>query len=425
LQDRTSEWLRIMGRLRPDVTLAAAQAQLATLHKRNLDEEFRVVSSRPGRAMTPAQREALFGRSLELQPGATGETDLRQRYARPLVILMVVVGIVLLVACANVANLLLARAASRQKEISVRMAIGAGRRRVVRQLLTESVLLAAIGGGLGLLVATGLSRVLLSFVPDPATTIRASLDLRVLTFAAAVSTVTGLVFGIVPALSATRQSFALALEQGRTTQSRSRLTLNNLLVVSQVALSMVALVTGGLFLRTLQNLNRLETGFEQDRLTLVELTVPGKYDAARRAEVYRRAVDRLEAVPETEAVSFSMFGLLSNMNFAVRVEVPGYVPGPDETMRIQAAIIARRFFEDTGTRIIQGREFGREDESSGRGVVVINETMARRYFGANAVGKRFTVRRFAFPGSREPAIESVEIVGVAVDAKYRNLREAA
>ena len=325
LTRRNSEWLQIIGRLRSGVSRAEAQAQLKVPFEVDAAETLERLSSRPGRPVTSAERAALLGRSLELLPGATGGSELRPRYTRPLAILMVVVGIVLLIACANVANLLLARATSRNREIAVRMAISAGRRRVVRQLLTESVLLATIGGGLGLAVAAWVSRLLLSYVPDPDVTLHAGLDLRVLTFASVVATTTGLLFGILPALSATRDGTARAIAEGRV-GTRPQFRLHDALVVSQVALSVIVLVATGLFLRTLLNLRQLDIGFERNQLMVFELNVPGRYDEERRLAVYRAVIERLEALPQARGASFSMFGMLSNMNFAQMVAVPGYQP---------------------------------------------------------------------------------------------------
>jgi predicted permease len=414
LRSRNSEWLRLFGRLRPGVDRATAQAQAGVLFQQELAE---MVRDRP--RMTPEQREALLASRILLQPGGEGETRLRQQYARPLVVLIAIVGIVLLVACGNVANLLLARNVARQREISIRMALGAGRRRLARQLLTESMLVSAVGGAVGLIIAVWLASALVARLPDRDVTLRVGLDLRMLGFAGVVAIGTGLLFGVVPTWSATSGRLTSALgDQWRSTATRRRHALQNALVVSQVALSVIVLVAGGLFLRTLQNLQRVDLGFERERLSVFSVNVPGKNDPARRATVYRAVVERLETLPGARSASFSLFGMLTNSNRNVRVAVPGYTPPSEESMRAAASIVGPKFFDVSGIRIVEGRSFSDEDAASGRRVAVINQTMASRFFGKQAVGREFTLQEpNGQPGQR------FQVIGVSADAKYRNLRE--
>jgi predicted permease len=414
LRSRNSEWLRLFGRLRPGVSRASAHAQADALFRQELDE---IVQDRP--ATRPDQREALLASRLLVQPGSVGDTRLREQYSRPLVVLMVIVGIVLLVACGNIANLLLARAVARQREISVRMALGAGRLRIVRQLLTESAFISVIGAAVGLIVAVWLSGELVARVPDRDVTLLLGIDLRMLGFAGLVAIATAVLFGVLPALSATGGRRTLALpDQGRSTATRRRHVLQHALVVSQVALSAIVLVAGGLFLRTLQNLQRVDLGFERERLTVFSVNVPGN-DAARRAAIYNRIVERMEALPGTLSASFSLFGMLTNSNRNVRVVVPGYTPLSEESMRTAATMVGPRFFDVTGMRILEGRSFTGEDTASGQRVAVINQTMAGRFFGSRAVGREFSLRE---PGGRPGP--RFHVIGVSADAKYRNLREA-
>jgi predicted permease len=415
VDDPDTELLMVFGRLQAGADRSAVATRLKNLYRANVQERFRVRSSRQGFVMTPGWRATLAS-ELQVRSAASGETELRYRYGRPLTVLVVLVAIVLLVACANVANLLLARAAARQREMSVRLAIGAGRRRIVRQLLTESLFLALVAGSLGLLCAVWISRAMVSFVPDPRFVLRVGLDLRVLAFALAVSTVTGILFGVLPALTATRRSIAAHLAHQRATTGISRLALQNTLVVVQVALSMVVLVGAVLFVRTLQNLQTLDPGFQPAGLMVFRLTTPDNYGEERRSHVYRQVVEQTEALPESQAVTFSMFGLLSGQSAAMNVEVPGYAPSLDENMSVQSSAVGARFFEVMGIPILQGRALTAADArpDADRPLVVINETMARRFYGNDAVGKRFRARGGG---------NGYEIVGVAADAKYRNLKE--
>ena len=417
LTSRNTEWRRIIGRLRPGRTRAEANAELSAWLDRDTADRFERFRRQRGGAVTGADRAA-FQRSLALQSGATGDTFLRQRYARPLVILMIVVAVVLLIACANVANLLLARAMSRTHEISVRMAIGAGRIRLVRQFLTESTLLSIGGAVAGLLVAVAIDRVLLSFVPGQDSVLRAGIDTRVLLFTAAVATATGLIFGIVPAVSATGRHVALTLgERAATTGRRHTLLMQHGLLASQVALSVIVLVAAGLFLRSLQNLQRLTLGFEPERLTVFRLATPGGYATEQRMTLARGVTDALAQQSEVRGASVSQFGLLSNMNRSVNIAIPGRTASPQESARSLGAFVSPGYFNVTGTRLLGGRDFTRDDAAGTARVAVVNQTMARRFFGGAAIGKPFQLQG---PSGSEGAFE---IVGVVEDAKYRTLRE--
>ena len=407
-----SSW-RVIGRLRPGADETRAATQANALFQTDLAGRLEQRLTRP---MTPSERRALTEQSVRLEPAAAGWTNLRWEFERPLLVLMIVVGMVLLVACANVANLLLARAAVRRREIAVRMALGSGRSRLVRQLVTESVLLAGLGGVLGLGVAFFGSRLIPSLMVDQNLTLLVGPDLRVLTFAAIVSIASAFVVGLMPALTATRVNVTPVLnERARGAGTGGRFALHNTIVVTQVALSVIVLVGAGLFVRTLTNLLRLDTGFDRQHLTVFDLQPPNRYDAARRTAVYQAVIDGLQRSPESKA-SYSFFGLLSGNGWSDRFDIPGYVPQPDEQMEAQGMIVSPGFFEATGTRMLLGRGFDRADEQSPVRVAVVNQTMARR-FGAQPVSLRFTMG--GFPN------EAFEIVGVAADSKYRRLRQEA
>ncbi|MGH9850990.1 MAG: ABC transporter permease [Blastocatellia bacterium] len=431
LKQNNSWWLLVMGRLRPGLTVSQAQAEMDLIFRQHLNE----VASAGAANWTPTQRREHFERRIELESGSTGWARLREQFRQPLLILMTVVALVLLIACANIANLLLARAATRRKEIAVRLAIGASRWRLIRQLLSESILLAVAGGTLGLLFAYWCSRVLLNYLPQQSQiALDLTLDLRVLGFTLVVSVLTGLLFGIAPAMQSTRFDLATSLKDA-TGAKRTRLTLNKMLVVTQVALSLFLLTGAGLFLRSLQNLKNLDVGFNHEHLVQFFMDPGRGYDLAQRVNLYKQVLTRLDAMPGARSASFSSLGLLTGSVISYAVTVPGYMPRSDENTACNVLTVGPRFFETMEIPILIGRDFGPQDERTvGIPVptsapqttapnppqpaprsVVINQTMARYFFGnENPIGKRFSQK-----GSGSP----MEIIGVSKDAKYASLRE--
>jgi predicted permease len=396
----------VMGRLRPGVNLTQARAEMHLIYRQQIDE----ITRSEGANWRPTERRNWFESRIELESGSAGWTLLRQRFRQPLVILMITVAMVLLVACVNIANLLLARAAMRRKEIAVRLALGAGRFRLIRQLLTESVLIAVLGGAAGLLFAHWFVRLLLTYLPQQS---QVSLDVapdgRVLGFTLAVSLLTGLLFGLAPAWQATRLDLTSSLKDavGRSA-GRTRLALNKLLVVLQVALSLFLLVGAGLLVRSLQNLKDMDTGF--DRENLIQFSVdPGRgYNTEQRVNLHKQVVARLEALPGVRAASFSRPGFLIGGTYRTVPTVPGYAAGPDEDLTSHYIDVGPRFFETMKMPILAGRAFGPQGEG-----VVINQTMARYFFGdQDPVGKRF------YEGKQQ-----YEIIGVVKDARYSDMRE--
>jgi predicted permease len=424
----------VMGRLRPGVSLAQAQAEMNVIFRQQLDE----IAGARGSSWTPAQLQRHFESRIRLEAGSAGWTDMRQKFQRPLLILMITVALTLLIACVNIANLLLARAASRRKEIAVRMALGAGRFRLVRQLLTESVLLAMLGGAAGFLFARVCARALVVYLPQQTRgVLDVTPDARVLTFTLAVSVLTGLLFGLAPAWKATRLEMTSSLkDQAGASAGRSRMALNKLLVVMQVALSLFLLVGAGLFVRSLRNLRTLDAGINYENIVQFSIDSGGGYDAAQRASLQKQMLARLEALPGARSATFSSGGLLSGDLMAFGVIVPGYTPRPDEDLTCHTMTVGPRFFETMKMPLLAGRDFGPPDErpaSSGNNPgfkgfepsqnvadapplpAVINQAMARYFFGEqNPIGKRFNLRRTGQP---------FEIIGVVKDAKYMNLRE--
>jgi predicted permease len=417
-------WLRLMGRLKPGATAEGARAELEGVYHQSVAEHraARQTQAQGGDPIKPL--EAKDYPRLALVSGSQGEMNTRQFYRRPLYLLLGVVGLVLLIACANVANLLLARASSRQQEIAVRLALGASRWRILRQLLTESVLLAALGGALGALFALWIKDGLLmagDWGGARMTALDAQLDLRVLGFTFALSLLTGMLFGLAPAWRATRVDLTPALkDKARGSSAASRSLLSRSLIVAQVALSLLLLIGAGLFLRTLINLQRIETGFNARNLLLfgVEPGLIG-YKEERLAQLYRRTVERLEAVPGVQAVTFSRMPLLSggmssrDFYFPNAAATDGIIKSGGEIYLHQ---VRENFLEAMEIPLLTGRRFTARDDERASKVAVVNQTFAERYLpGENAVGKRFSFN------SKKPG--EIEIVGVARDAKYTRQRD--
>jgi predicted permease len=420
-------WLRLMGRLKPGATAEQARAGLEVAFHQSVVEHR---TARQAQAQAQGQRavQALDPKDyprLTLDSGSQGEMNMRQSYAPSLYLLLGVVGLVLLIACANVANLLLARAASRQKEIGVRLALGASRWRLIRQLLTESVLLASLGGVFGVLFAIWIKDGLLSvsawggrgmdaFAPR--------LDLRVLGFTLALSLLTGIIFGLAPAWRATRVDLTQTLkDSSRGASATSRSLLSKSLVVMQVALSLLLLVGAGLFVRTLLKLQRVEPGFNTRNLLLFGVD-PGLigYREERLAQLYRQMSERLEAVPGVTSVTFSRMPLLARGMSSRSLYLPGAKAGPDGrfTSNGEAYLhqVRENFLETMEIPVLLGRGLSAQDNERAPKVVVVNQTFAQRHFpGENPIGKRL--------GFSDTNTSEIEIVGLARDAKYTRQRD--
>jgi predicted permease len=420
-------WLRLMGRLSDGATPEQAQANLESVFHQSVTEH-RAARQTQAQAQGQPAIQPLDPNDyprLEAGPGSQGEMNTRQFYQRPLYILLGVVAMVLLIACANVANLLLARAASRQKEIAVRLALGASRRRLIRQLLTESVLLAALGGALGVVFAFWIKDGLLAvgeWGGRGLSALNPQLDLRVLGFTLGLSLLTGVLFGVAPALRTTRVDLTPALkESGRSSSATSRSLLSKSLVVAQVAMSLLLLVGAGLFLRTLVNLQRIEPGFDTRNLLLFSVD-PGLigYKNERLSNLYGQMSERIEALPGVDSVTFSRVALLSHSSSNRSFYLPGAAAGADGRIASSGDLyihqVRENFLEAMGIPLLLGRGLTPQDDARAPKVAVVNQTFAERFFpGESPVGKRI-----AFD-SRRPG--EVEIVGVAGDAKYARQRD--
>jgi predicted permease len=414
-------WLRVMGRLKQGVTEEQARASLEGTFQQSALEGWLAAQARMrarGQAVGQEPRDVPM---LRLSPGGQGLTDSRRAYSQPLTILMIVVGLVLLIACANVANLLLARAATRQKEIAVRLAMGASRFRVIRQLLTESVLLAILGGALGVLFAYWGKDILLALRPwgGGPLALDLRLDPRVLGFTAAVCLLTGILFGLAPALRATRVDLTPALkENARSLSGGSRPLLSKALIVAQVAMSLLLLIGAGLFVGTLRNLQGVDFGFNGENLLLfrVDARLSG-YEGDRMANLYQQLIGRIEAVPGVRSATISRHPLLSGSARTAGISLQGNARRPNEDDYVYINTVAANFFETMEMPILLGRSLSPRDDAHAPKVAVINQTMAGKYFGEeNPIGRRFGL------GGPETSGQ-IEIVGVARDAKYTDLRQ--
>jgi predicted permease len=401
-------WLLGMGRLKPDVTEAQARA--------NLDAIVPLVRKEMGIFENPMA----YGRfeRIDMQSGATGLSPITQEFSLPIRILMIIVGLVLLIACANVANLLLSRASARQREMAIRLALGGGRTRLLHQLLIESLLLAAIAGTLGLFIAAWSKVALIDFFTTQRAGFAIDLGLnpRILAFTVIVSLLTGILFGLVPALRATRLDPGDALKQqssGTGLASSNRLPLSRALIVLQVAISLLLLAGAGLFVRTLQNLRHMDLGFNPEHVLLMTIEPSlARYDAARQMSLYRDALDRFNATPGVQAASAMRFGLINGGYSGRNVFIDG---AADKERNVAYNIVAPRFFEAMGIPLIAGREFNASDAASSPRVAIVNEKFARYYFGTtDVIGRRI--------GFEANTASSVEIVGVVHDMKYFRLR---
>ncbi len=401
----------VMARLKPEVSEQQVSAALTGLLQQSLAAES-------GSEMSPEERQSVPRQRVVLLPASQGFQrflSLRSQFSEPLRILMAVVGLVLLIACANVANLLLARATSRRKEIAVRLALGAGRLRLIRQLLTESMLLALAGGALGLFFAWWGSSFLLTLVGSGRNPVFLNLtpDARVLVFTAAASLLAGILFGLAPAWRATRVDLTPALkDNARVSRGGAGLGVGKTLVVTQVALSLLLIIGAGLFVRSLEKLQSLDAGINRENVLLFS-TDPQMigYQRGERqiVDLYHRMLERIKTLPGVRSVSLSGEGLLSGrgttsgFNVHVRGQPPRNILSP-------ICAVGPEYFETVGMTILRGRGFTPHDNENAPQVAVVNETFARHYFG----GDNELVHRLSVGPDRS----EIEIVGIVKDAKY-------
>jgi predicted permease len=416
--DWRSRWLTVLARLRDGVSVDEARASINVVYAQLLQEDAK---TRPVNARSERGKAAFLDKKLDLLPGGRGTSGLRDQSRSPLLVLMGMVGLVLLIACANVANLLLARGSSRQKELAVRLALGAGRGRLVRQLLVESLMLSLAGGALGILVSTWVGRALLAALPfeDAVTTLRSDPDLRVGLFALALSIATGVLFGILPALQATRVAIASTLknEAAGVIGGAASFRFRRALVVAQIALSLLLLVGAGLFTRSLQNLRALDPGFQPDQLIAftIDPSLNG-HDMPGRLDLFARVRDAFAAEPGVRSVSMSDLPFMTNSDSSSTIQIPGHEPKEGEDMNPNFASVGPDFASTFGIPLVSGRDIADTDGPTTPKVAVVNESFARHFFpGQDALGRRFSY-------GRDPGTQ-LEIVGVVKDGKAASLRD--
>jgi putative ABC transport system permease protein len=413
-------WLNVFARVASDRVGATETA-------------FTTVLIRDKQASMPSgadaqERAAVARMRIALSDASTGLSSLRNAVAHPLYVLLAMVGILLLIACGNVAGLLLSRAAGRTREMAIRQSIGAGRFRLVRQMIAETLLLAVAGGAVGITFAVWARDALLALMVNVAPTsgpldLNTGLDWRVLAFCFAISAATGLLCGALPAVRGTRVSVAESLKadgRGSVTEGGRRgLRVGKVLVAVQMAFCLLLLVVAGLFTRSLRSIVRTDIGFDRDHVLAARVDVRGAgYAAAERQALYRRVEDALDAIPGIESVSFSLAGPLAGSQRISSLSVEGYAPPPNERLRTNEDVVTDRYFVTLGLRIVEGRGFTPEDRTPGAHNTIINQTMARHFFaGRSAIG-----RRWDYGSSIGP--DSNVIVGVVEDARYVDVKAA-
>ena len=415
LDSRTAYIFRVYGRLKPGIGREQAAAQLQPLYFAQLEQDIVAMG-----ANAPRDDRWKQGR-IGLEDGHRGTSGLRSDLETPLTALMVMTGIVLLVACANIAGLLIARAAARTREISIRLAVGASRGRIVRQLLTESALLTALGGMAGLLIASWTINFLVTEMNDNAERLRlvtSFLDARVLGFAFAASVVTGILFGLLPALNAARESISSAVKTG-VADRRGQVWLRRTLVTAQIALGLVLVAASGLFLRTLQNLRSTDVGFRTDHLIQFHLNSgTAGYDRARSEALFHQILDELRSIPGVSSATLSVAPVLSNSMIGFGLNVEGYTHGESERNLSFANAIAPGYLTMLGTSLLRGRDFTESDTATSPRVAIVNQTFVNKYFrDREPLGRKIGLNWGAGP------LYYYEIIGIAKDARMANLRE--
>jgi predicted permease len=399
-------WVRVLGRLKPGVTVTQAKASLQPLFHSILEKDRR------GKELV----------SLDVKPAARGYSEAREEYQTSLRVLMGMVGLVLLMACANVANLLLARAAGRRREIAVRLALGASRVRIVRQALVESVLLALMGGAAGLLGAMWMDQVLLDVLAAGATPLglQATPDFRILAFTLLVSTITGVLFGLAPALGTIRVDLVQALKERARGVAGAASCLRRGLVAAQVLLSVLLLIAAGLFARSLFNLRMLNPGFRTQNV--IEFSIDPSlngYGAERRQRVFQTVLEKLRALPGVDSAGLGIASVLGDSWWCDEVTVAGYETKVQDKLTPCHNAASPGYLATLGIPLLAGRDFSPADAASKTKVALVNEAFARRYFGSRSpLGGRFGF-------GKDPGTKTfIEIVGVIKDAKYSSLRDA-
>ena len=415
-ENRRSYWVYAFARLRPGVSIDQARTAMNGIYHGVIND----VEAPLQRGMSEQTMKRFREKSLSLEPGHQGQTSVRREARTPLIMLLAVTGLVLLIACANIANLLLARGAARSGEIAVRLSIGASRGILIRQLLGESLLLAVFGALAGVLVAQWTLQLIVSMLPaDAAATIQPEIDGRVLLFAGALAIGTGILFGLFPALNSTRPDLLSTLkgQSGQPSGARGAAWFRSGLATTQIALSMALLIAAGLFVKSLANVSRVDLGMTIDHVVSFSISPElNGYTGDRSAVFFGRIEEELAEQPGVTNVVGVMVPVLVGDNWGSDVTVEGFPRGPDIDSNARFNMVGPGYFKTMGVPMVAGREFTAHDIKNSPKVVVVNQAFVRKFnLGANAVGKRMTDRGEAL---------DMEIIGIAADAKYSQVRDA-
>jgi predicted permease len=419
--DRRTRWVQVFARLKPGYTVESARAPLQGLFHQIREYEMTLPAAKD---WTAYSRDQFMRGTIQIEQAATGYSQLRNSFSTALIVLMCMVGLVLLIACANVANLLIARAFARQKEIAVRLSLGASRGQLIRQLLVESMVLSMAGGVAGVLLAVAMTKGLLALVPTEGNPllIHADPDLRILSFTLVLTFLTGLIFGLVPAMRASRPDLWTTLKDavGSIAGSGGSLYLRKGLVTAQVALSFLLLFGAGLFVRSLQNLKSVDTGFRDldNLITFQVAPALSGYDAPRTVHFYDELLSNIRSLPGIKSAGLASVALLSGDEWDSSTMVEGHQAKDGEDMQAFMNSISPGYFATMGVAVKEGRDFDRRDMKDDAKVAIVNEQFARHFFGnKSAIGRH--LGRGGGPGTKF----EIEIVGVVADSLYEGPRE--
>ncbi len=415
LDDERFSWFYLFGRLKPGMTQERAQAAMKVLYRQRQQEELKGAWFQK----FPSDRDAFLRQNFTLIPAAKGQSGLRHRFAEPLIMLEWLVGLILLIACANVANLLLARSAAREREIAVRSALGAGRGRLIRQLLAESFLLALSGGVAGLALSAWLAQLLLRLLPaNPGDlSLTSAPDGRILLFTASITLATVFVFGLIPAWHGSQAMPGTALKEGAAGAggARAHVRLRKMLVALQVGLASLLLIAAGLFARTLNNLRRVDLGFNTANVASFRVRPATAYSETDKLRVFRSVLERLARTPGVKAVGANSTALLTGSQWDSNITIPGVTERDGESPWSYVNAITPGYFEALGIPVTAGRDLTWRDWDNPNRLCLVNQSLVDEYLnGANPVGRLMAMSRDAAPNT--------EILGVFGNAKYKDVR---
>jgi predicted permease len=414
--NRRSYWAYLFARLRPGVSIEQARLGVDGLYRGIIND----VEAPLQQGWSDQRMQEFRARTLVLEPGNQGQSSVRGDAGTPLKMLMGVTGLVLLIACANIANLLLARAGRRSGEMAVRLSIGANRWQLVRQLLTESLLLAVIGGAVGLVVAHWTLQLIASILPEQAAeTFRVQLDPTVLLFAAALTIGTGLLFGLFPALHSTRPDLLPTLkgQSGQPSGARGAAIFRTSLAVFQIAISMALLVAAGLFVKSLANISRVDLGIRTENVVTFGVSPElNAYAPAKSQALFARMEERFGSLPGVTGVTAAVVPVLAGSNWGTDVTVQGFQRGPDIDSNARFNMVGPEYFKTLGVPLVAGRDFTAQDSAGGPKVAIVNEAFVKKFnLGSDAVGKLMT---------DDGETPDTQIIAVARDSKYSEVKDA-